>query len=220
MLDLGLRLIVAYLVGSLLGALLVGRLSGQGDIRGEGSGNAGGTNALRTRGPLFALAVMLIDVGKGLLAVTVLAGVPLTAAGIAPAPLPAGTVAACCGVAVVLGHVYPYWFGFRGGKGAATVVGAYLGLAPVLMLPVLAVWLLSLTLTGFVGLSTMLAALSAAVTAPLLRPDVSWAAAGFAAAMALLIVYTHRTNLRRMMRGEEDRKRAIMLFRPRGGRSR
>lgn len=217
MLDLGLRLIAAYLLGSVMGALLVGRLSGQGDIRHEGSGNAGGTNALRTRGLGFALAVVAIDLGKGLLAVTLVPALPLPSAAPSAAAPSEPLVAACCGVAAVLGHVFPYWYGFRGGKGAATLVGAYLGLAPVLILPVLAMWVLCLVLTGFVGLSTMLAGAAAFVSALLLRPGESPATvAGFAALMALLLLATHRSNITRMVRGAEDRKEGIMLWRRRG----
>jgi glycerol-3-phosphate acyltransferase PlsY len=210
MFDLGIRLIVAYLIGSLLGALVVGRLSGAGDIRAEGSGNAGGTNALRTRGPAFALAVVVVDVGKGTVAATLVAHTPLPWA---PAPVDGTVVALCCAAASVLGHVFPYWYDFRGGKGAATLVGAYAALAPVLLAPVLATWLLCLTLTGFVGLSTVVAGAAAALVALALQPgDAPAALVGFAVAMAMLLVYTHRANVQRMVRGVEDRKHAVMLL--------
>ncbi len=212
MLDLGIRLIVAYLLGSLMGALIIGRLSGAGDIRTEGSGNAGGTNALRTRGLPFALGVVAIDVGKGVLAATAVVVMPLP--GVAPSPIAPPVVALLCGAVAVLGHVLPYWYGFRGGKGAATLVGVYLAVSPVLVLPVLAAWSLCLVLTGFVGLSTMVAAAAAAVAAGVLRPGPApLALIGFAAAMAVLVVVTHRANIGRMLRGEEDRKRRLMLLR-------
>ena len=105
---------VAYLLGSASGALLVGALRGGIDIRTLGSGNAGGTNALRTQGAGFALAVVVIDLGKGWIAAALL---PLAAArfGAVPAGLPAA-----CAFAAMVGHVWPVWHGFRGGKGAAT----------------------------------------------------------------------------------------------------
>ncbi len=213
MLDLGLRLLAAYLLGSLMGALIVGRLAGAGDIREEGSGNAGGTNALRTRGLAFALAVVVIDIGKGALASTLVASAPLGLNGVITPPV----TAMLCAGAAVLGHVFPLWFGFRGGKGAATLVGAYLGLAAVLVLPILAVWLVCLVLTGFVGLATMLAAAAAALAAWWLQPGPAPdALVAFALVMALLLVYTHRSNLTRMFQGVEDRKRSVMLF-SRGG---
>jgi glycerol-3-phosphate acyltransferase PlsY len=217
MLDLGLRLLVSYLLGSLMGALIIGRLSGGGDIRAEGSGNAGGTNALRTRGASFALGVVLIDIGKGVLAATLVATAPLPWS---PAPLTRETVALLCAGAAVLGHIFPYWYGFRGGKGAATLVGAYAALSPLLLVPVLLAFALSLTLTGFVGLSTMIAAASAAIASLVMAPGASSpAVTWFACAMAALLVYTHRSNIARMLRREEDRKRRVMLFRRSHGES-
>ncbi|MFZ9904836.1 MAG: glycerol-3-phosphate acyltransferase, partial [Steroidobacteraceae bacterium] len=110
MLEFALGTFVAYLLGSLNGALLLGRLRGV-DIRTQGSGNAGGTNALRTQGPLFAIGVIIIDVAKAWIAVKWI-----------PAYLESGMwLAASCGFAAVFGHVYPIFHGFRGGKGVATV---------------------------------------------------------------------------------------------------
>src|SRR6201996_508431 len=107
----------SYLLGSIIGSLVVGRLRGGVDIRKLGSGNAGGTNALRTQGKVFAFWVMVIDIGKGWLATKVLA--PLVVPGLFYAVDVEG-IAALCGFAVILGHVYPVWYGFRGGKGVAT----------------------------------------------------------------------------------------------------
>ena len=131
MLELGLKVLLSYLVGSLTGALIVGKLAGGIDIRTQGSGNAGGTNALRTQGKWFALRVILIDIGKGFLPpwlfpVLVLPGVPLD-----PELSRTWLMLACAGASVI-GHCYPVWFGFAGGKGAATAIGALLGIAPEL----------------------------------------------------------------------------------------
>ena len=120
-----LRLVGAYLLGSLNGALLLGRLRGV-DIRTQGSGNAGGTNALRTQGPAFALGVVVIDVLKAWIAVRVLGGPGTT------------WLAVGCGLAAVLGHVYPVFHGFRGGKGVATLLGTLLAVSPLLLGGVLA----------------------------------------------------------------------------------
>ena len=200
-----------------MGALLVGRFAGGGDIRDEGSGNAGGTNALRTRGIAFALPVIVIDIGKGAVAATLVAGMPLPWP---VAPVPGAVVALLCGGASVLGHVFPFWYGFRGGKGAATLVGVYAAVSPVLIAPLLLVWAMCLTLTGFVGLSTMVAAFSAALVVAMLSPGPApQALLVFALAMALLVVFAHRDNVRRMLRGEEDQKRRVMLFRRAGGGS-
>ena len=118
------------------------------DIRTLGSGNAGGTNALRTQGAGFAFWVMLIDIGKGWLAAAWLPGLDLPVVGIDPG-VDRIWLAVACAAAVVVGHVYPVWYGFRGGKGAATLVGVLLGLKPIALLPVLVVWLLVVMLTGY-----------------------------------------------------------------------
>src|SRR4249920_691181 len=108
--------LLSYLLGSLSGSLLIGRLHGV-DIRRAGSGNAGGTNAFRTQGWRFALGVALIDVGKGVAATWL----GMHVAAVAPSPVDtAYAQAALCGFAAVVGHCWPVFFGFRGGKGAAT----------------------------------------------------------------------------------------------------
>ncbi|MEM9058399.1 MAG: glycerol-3-phosphate acyltransferase, partial [Pseudomonadota bacterium] len=130
MLDVVFKLVLAYLLGSVSGSLVTGRFFGGVDIRRMGSGNAGGTNALRTQGPLFALLVVIIDVGKGALAAGVLPGLALFANG--PAPVAAtGWLPVGCAAAAIVGHMVPVWHGFRGGKGGATLVGSLLVLAPL-----------------------------------------------------------------------------------------
>src|SRR5262245_10938543 len=114
LLDAALRILAAYLLGSLLGSLIVGKLRGGVDIRTLGSGNAGGTNALRTQGKVFGVCVLVIDFAKGWIAT----GWVATFA--APASELCDWLPAACAVAVVVGHVYPVFFGFRGGKGIAT----------------------------------------------------------------------------------------------------
>ncbi|HEY2591202.1 MAG TPA: glycerol-3-phosphate acyltransferase, partial [Steroidobacteraceae bacterium] len=122
MIELALKSLFCYLLGSLLGSLLLGRLTGRADIRVLGSGNPGSTNALRSHGKLFALGVAIIDVGKGWLATRI---VPMFDLRLASAPATVHHwLAAACGIAVLLGHVFPVWFGFRGGKGVATFFGA------------------------------------------------------------------------------------------------
>jgi glycerol-3-phosphate acyltransferase PlsY len=194
-------LVAAYLLGSLSGSLLLGRLRGV-DIRTQGSGNAGGTNALRTQGWRFALGVVLIDVGKGALAVAM-------AAYLLPGPDRAAWMFAAL-LAAIAGHVWPVFHGFRGGKGAATLVGGLAVAWPIALVPVLATWVVSLVLTGYVGLSTILAALALAVYAalpPVLAPRVA-----FALVVAALLVYTHRDNLRRLRAGTESRFERARLF--------
>jgi glycerol-3-phosphate acyltransferase PlsY len=212
MIALGIRCLLAYLLGSLMGSLIVGRFFGGVDIRTQGSGNAGGTNALRTQGKIFALWVMIIDIGKGVAAAWLVPSIPL--------PIPGGEAlsgpwtATVCGMLCIVGHVWPLFFGFRGGKGAATYVGVTAVLAPIALLPGLLVFAVTLTLSGFVGLSTVLAtwgiALFAAVYFGLESPFFA-----FALAMALFILYTHRGNMQRLMAGNENRFHKAMLLRKR-----
>jgi glycerol-3-phosphate acyltransferase PlsY len=211
-LELGVKTLISYLLGSLLGSLVMGRLRGV-DIREQGSGNAGGTNALRTQGWKFALGVVVIDVGKALVAAGLLPALALPGIGIDPA-VNRDWLAVSCAAAAVVGHVYPVWYEFRGGKGAATLIGAVAVLAPSALLPVALVWLACVMLTGFVGLGTMLGAATLPLYFALARPG-SNALLAFGFAMAAFVVYTHRSNLARMRAGNENRARRLWLLRPR-----
>ena len=201
-----LLLLCAYLLGSVSGSLLLGRLRGV-DIRRHGSGNAGGTNALRTLGWRLALGVVAIDVGKGALAAWLaLRFAPL---GQALDVTAHGYAAAAC---AVVGHVWPLWHGFRGGKGAATAVGGLLMLWPWSIGVLLPVWMLVLVATGYVGLSTVLAALALPVLA--WGTDAEPARLWFSMFAALFIAFTHRANLQRLRQGTESRfERARLLHR-------
>jgi glycerol-3-phosphate acyltransferase PlsY len=214
MLELALKILIAYLLGSLLGSLIVGRLRGGVDIRTMGSGNAGGTNALRTQGPMFALWVMVIDIGKGWIAAGVLPWVSVP--GIAmDAAVAREWMAVACAAAVVLGHVFPVWYGFKGGKGAATLVGVLLGLKPIALLPVLGAWLIVVMITGFVGLATMLASIAFVLFLLGFESYSSDALLTFGIAMMGFVCYTHRSNIGRMRAGTENRAHRLWLLRPR-----
>lgn len=213
-LELGFKNLLAYLLGSVIGSLLVGRLRGGVDIRTQGSGNAGGTNALRTQGPWFAVWVMIIDVGKGFIAVNVVPGLSLP--GIPADPLVSREwLAVTCAVSAVLGHVYPLWHEFRGGKGAATLVGVLAGIAPAALAPVLGVWLVTVLLSGYVGLATMLAAFAFPAFLFISQTTVAPPLMTLGIAMAFFVAYTHRSNLKRMLAGNESRARSLWLLRPR-----
>ncbi len=212
MLELGAKTLLAYLLGSVIGSLVMGRFRGV-DIRELGSGNAGGTNALRTQGWKFALGVFAIDVGKALLAVGVLPGLALPMVGIDPT-VSRDWLAVAAALAVVVGHVYPVWHGFRGGKGAATMLGAVAVLAPGALLPFALVWLATVMLTGYVGLGTMLGTATLPVYFMFAAPR-SMAFFVFGIAITAFIVYTHRSNLARMRAGNENRARRLWLLRPR-----
>lgn len=212
MLELGVKVLISYLLGAINGSLLLGRLKGV-DIRTMGSGNAGGTNALRTQGKWFALGVMIIDVGKGWLAAGVVPGLQLPVMPLDPEISRTWLTYSCAGASVV-GHCYPVWFRFVGGKGAATAVGALLAAAPYLLLPALVVWAATLLLSGYVGLATMFSALSMPVWVLITNWPEGLDAFAFTGLMALFIVFTHRSNIGRLRRGEENRM-SISLFRPR-----
>ncbi|HPF27903.1 MAG TPA: glycerol-3-phosphate 1-O-acyltransferase PlsY [Steroidobacteraceae bacterium] len=196
--------VAAYLLGSVNGSLVLGRLSGV-DIRKLGSGNAGGTNALRTQGKWFALGVVLIDVAKGWLAVV--AAKWMSANHSTSEWLPA-----MCGFAAMVGHVWPLWHGFRGGKGAATLVGALLALDAPLLVPVIAIWLLFVVGFGYVGFATVAAALALPVYVLAARDGNLASLLLFTCAAALLIIATHRRNLARMRAGTEPRSRRLWLL--------
>jgi glycerol-3-phosphate acyltransferase PlsY len=199
MIELGLKFTLAYLLGSVLGSLVVGYLKGGVDIRKLGSGNAGGTNALRTQGKGFALWVMVIDVGKGILALAWIPGLALPAVGFDPT-IQRELVLYAVGLGVVLGHVFPIWFDFKGGKGGATAAGLLIWLAPSVAAPVLAAWIALI-------LATMGAAAGAAIFIGLTRLPEQHGLFTFACLVSALLVYTHRSNIRRMLDRTEPRLR-------------
>lgn len=212
MLELGLKSLIAYLLGTLLGSLILGRLKGV-DIRRMGSGNAGATNALRTQGKLFAFLVLLIDVAKGAIAVLWLPTATLPAVGIDPG-VPREWLTLGCGFAVIVGHVYPVWFSFRGGKGAATVVGVIAAVELRLLVPLLVSWVIVLLLSGYVGLASMLSGVALVAAVYVLEPG-NVPLLVFCTAVALFVIYTHRSNILRMRAGQENRVQRLWLFRSR-----
>lgn len=204
------KVAASYLLGSILGSLFLARVMGRPDIRTVGSGNPGSTNALRTQGKRFALGVMAIDAGKGWLAAAVVPTL-FTPLGAGPAVAHAWLPVAC-GAAVMLGHVYPAWYGLRGGKAVATYVGVLLGLAPLLLLAVLLAWLAVVVLTGFVGLASMLATLVLPLWAAWNGPVAHRPLLAFGVFATVLILYTHRSNIARMCTGHEPRARRLWLL--------
>lgn len=204
MIELGLKVTLAYLLGALLESLLVGFFYGGVDIRKLGSGNAGGTNALRTQGKVFALLVMIIDIGKGILAAAVIPPLAIPGIGIDPS-VDRSLVLYGVAFGAILGHVFPVWFGFRGGKGGATAAGLVCYLAPAAALAVIGSWLLIVFATGFVGLATISASLVAVLFLGATALPEQSGLFLFACATAALLIYAHRGNVRRMLDGTESR---------------
>ena len=185
-----LLVVVGYLLGSLSFAVIVVRLKTGKDIRTEGSGNAGATNVLRGYGKGLAALVAAADVGKGAAAVLLVRLVTADP-----------RYAAAAGVAAVVGHVFPIFYGFRGGKGVATAVGVFLALAPLAMLVGLAIFFLVVIVTRYVSLGSCVTAVLLPPLAGLFHAPRAVLAA--AAIVAVLIVLKHRENLERLARGEE-----------------
>ena len=204
MIELGLKFTVAYLLGSVLGALVMGRIRDGVDIRDLGSRNPGGTNALRTQGFRFAFGVMLIDVGKGILPVALLPALNIPGVGIDPL-VSREMIRYSVAAAAILGHVYPLWYGFRGGKGGATAIGVLFVVAPQIALPAVVLWLAVIGITHYVGLATVSVAVAAPVYFGLTGLPEQLGLFIFSAWVAVIITYTHRENLQRILAGTEHR---------------
>jgi len=180
-----------YLVGSVPFAHLLARRRGI-DLRKVGSGNVGAANVLRTSGAREAILVMCLDAAKGAAAVLVVAA--LTTG-------PATPMAA--GLASVIGHIYPAWLGFRGGKGVATAAGMFAVLAPLALAIASAVFVLAVWATRYISVGSIAGAIALAVSAA--ASEVPGAVAVGAGIAALIIVHRHRGNLARLMSGTERR---------------
>ncbi len=215
MLELGSKFLISYFIGSLMGAMIAGKLWGGVDIRTMGSGNAGGTNALRTQGFAFALAVVVIDIGKGVVGAGI---VPALELPFVPADpnISRTWLTLCCAAAAVVGHVWPIYHGFRGGKGGATLIGTLIVLAPPLILVALMVFAGVLVLSGFVGLSTMSAATALPIWLAATQLPADQPLFIYTTVMALFVIYCHRSNIERMRQGNENRNTKVMLFSKRG----
>jgi len=186
-----LLVLAGYLLGSISFALWLVRWRTGSDIREVGSGNAGATNVLRAHGKALAVAVALLDVAKGTAAVLVVRLVTADP-----------RYAAAAALAAVLGHVFPLYSGFRGGKGVATAVGAFLALAPLATVLCLAVFLLVVAVSRYVSLGSVVAIVLLPPAAGLLF-HAPRAVVAAAAATAVVVVFKHIDNLKRLARGEE-----------------
>ena len=196
-------ILLAYLLGSIPTAVWVGQLFFQVDVREYGSHNAGATNTIRVLGLGPGLAVFALDVCKGFLALWL--GRMLFFALLPASPLPPEALGVAPGLAAFLGHVFPLFAHFRGGKGVATLCGVALALHPGATLVALGLFALVLLTTRYVSLGSMLATLSYPLALYFLfHVRCPWLL-GFGLAIAILVVWTHRANIARLLRGQESR---------------
>ena len=183
--------IVAYLIGSIPFGYLIVRMSGRGDVRQTGSGGTGATNVSRRAGKLAGVLTLILDAIKGAIAVLI-----ATRAG-------DSWLIAAAAIAVIVGHIFPMWLGFRGGKGVATAVGVFVVLAPLALLVAGIVFLIVFLLMRYVSLASMTAVASIplmvspnGLTSPIFLSSV---------AAAVLVIFAHRANLLRLIKGTEPK---------------
>ena len=210
--ELIVKLIISYLLGSISGSMLMGKLKGT-DIREMGSGNAGATNAFRTMGTTFTLGVVFIDVLKGFIAVKFLPSLQLGSI-LVTNTIDIELLHIICGIGAVLGHVYPLYYGFRGGKGAGTMIGVLVALFPTFLIFCFLTWLLVFVFSGYVGFSTMIAGITLPIcTLFFYSKGIDSPFGFFSVIIAVFIIYTHRSYIYRMRNGNENRFEKIMIFR-------
>ncbi len=189
-------LILAYALGAIPSSLWVGRMVYGVDLRQKGSGNLGATNTFRVLGWKAALPVVLVDALKGYVPVAFF-------------PMLSGTEGSlwllAFGAAAILGHIFSFWVGFRGGKGVATSAGVILALAPWALLISFGVWLVATLVSRYVSLGSILAALSLPVAVALTPHRAEGGLLIFSVILAALVVWAHRGNLVRLIQGRENR---------------
>ena len=209
--EIFIKLLLCYLLGSVSGSILLGEFKGI-DIREMGSRNAGGTNAFRTQGALFAAGVFAIDILKGFISTKFISTVNFPIF-FTPA-VDQNLLIILCGTAAIIGHVYPLYHGFKGGKGGGAAIGMVFAISwPSISLAIL-LWMAILIFTGYVGFGTMIGSVSVIYFAyyfkdiidnPYFLP--------FTVLLSIFIIYTHRSNIQRMLSGTENRFEKAMIFR-------
>jgi glycerol-3-phosphate acyltransferase PlsY len=190
--------VLAYLLGSIPVGWIVARVFFKTDIRKQGSGNIGATNALRNFGTTVGIIVLLLDLLKGFLAVRIAGGIFGMESGLVT----------LCGLLAILGHVFPVWLKFRGGKGVATAAGVFLALAPLSLAIALGLFVIIVALTRYVSLGSILAALTFGVAVYLFEFQQyvqNWSKLLLITLVILMIIFKHRRNIGRLLKGNENR---------------
>lgn len=184
-----LAIVASYLIGSIPFGLIIGKLWANIDVRQYGSGNTGTSNVLRTVGPVAAIIVFALDVGKGALAVYLgsLAGTEF--------------VKIMAGVAAIAGHNWPIYLRFKGGKGIATSLGAVISLTPIIALILLGLWIIIVGITRYISLASLAAAVLFPIFLIISRAPMAYILAGIL--ISAFAVYRHRSNIKRLLAGTE-----------------
>ncbi|HUX12010.1 MAG TPA: glycerol-3-phosphate 1-O-acyltransferase PlsY [Spirochaetia bacterium] len=215
-LHLAIIAVISYLLGSFPTSIIVGKLFFATDIRKKGSGNAGGANTFRVFGWKAGLLVIAFDIGKAVVATLLVSTLP-PFAGMHGTLLGVDGTRLVAGCAAVVGHIWTVFAGFRGGKGVAAAAGMVLALYPLALLIVVLIFLVLIILTGFVSVGSITAAICfpfivlalPALGAGTFSPVLFWSSVP----LALLIVFTHRKNLVRLLHGNENRFENLMVLR-------
>jgi glycerol-3-phosphate acyltransferase PlsY len=194
-------IILAYFIGSIPTAIIISKIFFNIDIRDYGSGNMGATNTFRILGPKFGTIVMVGDMLKGILAVSLYNLLPYYLTN----ELDRTNLMIGLGLAAVIGHIYPIWADFRGGKGVATLFGMVLAIQPIVAINCVGVFLLVLYLTRYVSLSSIIAGVALPICVLWIYNEKEVFYRVFAVAVAALIVLTHQKNISRLIKGNEGR---------------
>lgn len=194
-------IILAYFIGSIPTAIIVSKSFFNIDIREYGSGNMGATNTFRVLGPKFGTVVMIGDMLKGILAVALYNLLPYYLTN----ELDRTNLMIGLGLAAVIGHIYPIWADFRGGKGVATLFGMVLAIQPIVAINCVGVFVIVLYLTRYVSLSSILAGVALPICVLWIYNEQEVFYRVFAVAVAALILLTHQKNISRLLKGNEGR---------------
>jgi glycerol-3-phosphate acyltransferase PlsY len=185
-------LFLAYLVGSFSSAIIISKLKGLEDPRNVGSGNPGATNVLRSGDKTAAILTLLGDILKGFLPVMI-----ARLAGASP------TLVALVGLVAFLGHLYPVYYQFKGGKGVATAAGVLLAISPLAVFFLICIWFAIAFLTGYSSLAALIAAAAAPLILMLVKPTLAYVV--LAGTIAGFLIWRHRENITRLLNGQESK---------------
>jgi len=204
MLSILIIALLSYVLGSIPWSIILSRIVKGIDIRNYGSGNAGATNVFRVLGWKLGIIVLILDILKGFIATRYLSQIQID-----PVPLHYQSLQILAGAMAIAGHIWTIFAGFKGGKGVGAGAGMLLGLNPVAALSCICIFIIVLLITRIVSISSMIAAISFPLILVLIKNCTNQLVTSpliyFSAILALLIIFTHRTNIKRLINGKENR---------------